>query len=250
MATKDKKIKIHCGICKQHTNHIVIAERDVNSHPDEDYHWGETHYFCQCAGCDSYSYATSEWSEDDWNPHTGEMDYTWKTYPRSKNERPLIDDVYELPNKVRSIYQEVIGAVNAQLPVLTAIGLRALIEAICKEQGVKAKNLQKLIDGLADKGVLSQVQASILHSHRFLGNVAAHDIESAKPRELVAALEIAEAMIRTIYILPGLSDEIKTGKKPQQFAGSDSSVVPPCGQNSNALASKGAITTSVEKAEK
>lgn len=214
MAKEPKTIRIHCGVCKRHTNHIVIAERDVRAHPDEGYHWGEDHYFCQCAGCDSYSYAIAEWSEDDWNPHTGEMDYTWKTYPRSKHERHLIDDVYELPSKVRSIYQEVIGAVNAQLPVLTAIGLRALIEAICKDRGVNANNLEKLIDGLASNGILSQAQASILHSHRFLGNVAAHEIESAKPRELVAALEIAEAMLRTIYILPSLSDEIKTGKKP------------------------------------
>ena len=216
MATKQKKstIRIHCGECGRATNHKVLAERDVRAHPDEGYHWGIDHYFCQCAGCDSYCYAVAEWSEDDWNPHTGEMEYRWKTYPRSKGDRQLIDDVYELPQKIRVIYEEVIGAVNAQLPVLTAIGLRALIEAICRDRGVKARNLEKLIDGLSQNGILSPAQASILHSHRFLGNVAAHEIESAKPKELVAALEIAEAMLRTIYVLPGLSDQIKTGKKP------------------------------------
>lgn len=214
MSANNEKIRVHCGECKRHTNHAVLAQREVKSHPDEEYHWGETHYFCQCAGCDSYCYAVAEWSEGDWNPHTGEMDYRWKTYPRSRGERLPIDDVHELPNKVRVMYLEILGAVNAQLPVLTAIGLRALIEAICKDRGVQAGNLERLIDGLATNGVLSQAQAAILHSHRFLGNVAAHEIESARPRELVAALEIAEAMLRTIYILPGLSNQIKTGKKP------------------------------------
>nr|MBF0681735.1 DUF4145 domain-containing protein [Pseudomonas sp.] len=214
MSEQKEKIRVYCGECKRYTNHTVLSLREVKAHPNEGYHWGETHYFCQCAGCDSYCYAIAEWSEDDWNPHTGDMDYRWKTYPRSKGERHPIDDVHELPSKVRVIYQEILGAVNAQLPVLTAIGLRALIEAICKDQCVNAGNLEKLIDGLASNGVLSQAQAKILHSHRFLGNVAAHEIESAKPKELVAALEIAEAMLRAIYVLPGLSDQIKTGKKP------------------------------------
>lgn len=214
MTKEEKNIRIHCGECNRHTNHEVIAKKTVSSNPDyETYHYGVDHYFCKCAGCDSYAYATASWEEADWNPHTGEMSYAWKTYPRAKGERHLIDDVQKLPKKVRFIYQEIIGAVNSQLPLLIAIGLRALIEAICKEQAVSGDNLEKRIDGLATNGVLSTAQAKILHGHRFLGNFAAHEIESAEPRELVAALEIAETMLRTIYVLPALSDEIKTGKK-------------------------------------
>ena len=74
--------------------------------------------------------------------------------------------------------------------------------------------MEQLIDGLASGGVLSSAQAAILHSHRFMGNVAAHEIESANPPEIIAAMEIAEAMLRTIYVLPKLSKRIKTGKKP------------------------------------
>ena len=44
-----------------------------------------------------------------------------------------------------------------------------------------------------------------------MGNVAAHEIKQAKPREILAALEIAETMMKTIYISPKLSEEIKTG---------------------------------------
>lgn len=123
-------------------------------------------------------------------------------------------DESELPIKVRVIYKEVIGAMNAQLPVLSGIGLRALIEAVCKDQGIAGDNLEKLIHGLATSGVLSRAQADILHTHRFLGNVAAHEVTSAQPRELVAALEIAENILRTIYVLPELSKRVKTGRKP------------------------------------
>jgi hypothetical protein len=212
-----KIIQIPCGTCGNSTNHIVIAERNARYGEEEAYCWGLDHYFCQCAGCDSFCYAVAEWSENDWNPRTEQMELSWSIYPSLKDDekQPIYED-HEFPPKIRSVYREVIGAFNAQLPVLTAIGLRALIEAICKDQGVKAGKLYGLIDGLANNGVLTAAQASILHSHRFLGNAAAHDIEPAKPRELIAALEIAEAMLRTIYVLPGLAAQIKTGKKPQR----------------------------------
>jgi hypothetical protein len=212
--TDPSTIRVFCGSCGGDKNHHVIAKREVRSHEDEPYQWGEDHYFCQCAGCDTYCYAVAEYTEDDYDNYTGEMLCRWKTYPLSKNARKPIDDVDELPQKVKLIYQETIGALNAQLPVLTAIGLRAIIEAICIDQSVTGRSLEKKIDGLASTGILSAAQAKILHGHRFLGNIAAHDIVSANPRELIAALEIAEAMLKTIYVLPGLSAQIKTGRKP------------------------------------
>lgn len=213
MGGEEEKIIVHCGECNRNTNHYVIAKREVTSHSEEDFYWGREHYFCQCAGCDSFCYAVSSWCEEDWNPHTGDMDYSWSTFPRSRGERLPIADVWSLPIKIRTIYLEIVEAVNTKLPVLSAIGLRALIEALCKDKGVTGSNLEKLIDGLATNGILSDSQSKILHSHRFLGNVAAHEIQSAKPKEVLAALEIAEATLRTIYVLPGLSDQIKTGRK-------------------------------------
>lgn len=207
-------MKIFCHQCGKHTNHQVIAEEKTGASKDEDYRWGETHYFARCAGCDAFTYAVESWSEDDWNPQTGEIDSTWKTYPRGATERQPIDDENDLPMKVRLIYKEVIGSMNAQLPVLSGVGLRALIESICRDREIAGGNLEKLIDGLATNGILSKAQADILHTHRFLGNVAAHEIISAQPRELVAALEIAENILRTIYVLPKLSKQVKTGRKP------------------------------------
>ena len=188
--------------------------REVKGDPDDFYQWGSKHYFCQCAGCNSYCYAVAEWTEDDFNNYTGEMEYRWKTYPFSKNVRKPIEDVNDIPEIVKFIYLETIGALNSQLPILTAVGLRAIIEAICIDQKIKGRNLEKKIDGLATSGVLSSAQAAILHGHRFLGNIAAHQIVSANPKELIAALEIAETMLRTIYVLPALSTQIKTGRKP------------------------------------
>jgi len=207
-------MKIFCHQCGKDTNHNVLVEEKVRSDEYDPYGWGQDHYFARCAGCDAFTYAIKEWCDDDWNPDTDEIDWTWKTYPRGATDRKPIDEMYELPAKVQLIYKEIIGSMNAQLSVLSGIGLRALIESICKDQGIDGRNLEKRIDGLATKGVLSEAQADILHTHRFMGNVAAHEITSAKPNELVAALEIAENILRTIYVLPELSKQVTTGRIP------------------------------------
>lgn len=120
-----------------------------------------------------------------------------------------------LPDSVKKIYREVIFAMNAELPLLSAIGLRTLIEAICHDQRAKKterENLKGLIDFLAELGVLSKKQADLLHSHRFLGNVAAHQITAPRSGELFAALEIAETILKTLYVIPELEKRIQTGR--------------------------------------
>lgn len=72
----------------------------------------------QCAGCDTVSYA----------------------------ERIIMKNSRELSDKVSLIYSEVIFSFNSDQPILTAIWLRTLIEAIC----------EKLIDDLFLSGVLSK----------------------------------------------------------------------------------------------
>lgn len=207
-------IKSFCHECGKATNQEVLSQVVRGNESKEEYQWGENHYFCRCQGCDALSYAISRWTEDDWDPSTGESECSWETYPRGVAERRPMSEQHLLPGNVWRIYKEAVGAMNAQLPLLAGIGLRALIEAVCQAEGVTGGDLKERIDGLATKGVLSVAQADILHTHRFLGNVAAHEIVAAPPRELVAAMEIAENVLRTIYILPELSKQVKTGRKP------------------------------------
>jgi len=42
-----------------------------------------------------------------------------------------------------------------------------------------------------------------------MGNVAAHEIVAPKPTELVAALDIAETLLKTIYVLPEVAEIMK-----------------------------------------
>lgn len=205
------KQQIYCSECNRNTNHIVHCERRVTSSDESSTFWTDTHYFAQCAGCDSFRYAICTLTDDHFAD--GDVEGIWKTYPRSEDERRPMHNSHELPNTVRIICEEVINAINSQLSVLAAIGLRTLIESVCKERNVAGNTLETLIDGLAEKGVLSNSQAQILHGHRFIGNMAAHEIRRADHVELLSALEIAESMLTTIYILPLLSKRISPDKQ-------------------------------------
>jgi len=208
-----KKIRVLCEQCGKETNHDILAEQPAGSSREDEYYWHTDYQIVKCCGCDDISFRQETSTEDDYDPQTGESISTVKLYPpRIAGRRPLEND-YNLPTNIRRIYREILSAMNNSSVILAAIGLRTLIEGVCTDRKVKGKNLEQKIDALSTEGVLSSNQAKILHAHRFLGNVAAHEITAAKPQELVAALDIAETLLKTIYILPQLEGEITTGKK-------------------------------------
>ena len=207
-------MKVICPRCKHETNHQVVAEFKQGTGQDDEYHWSIHYEVIRCSGCDTVSFRTESWCEDNFDPYTGKPEYTEVLFPpRTTGREPIPGHDQFLPAKINRIYGEVLQALNNGMPVLAGVGLRALIEAMCNDHKAKGKDLQAKINAMASMGVLAKAQSDLLHTHRFLGNVAAHEIEAAHPRELIAAIDIAETMIKTIYVLPHLSASIKTGKK-------------------------------------
>lgn len=208
-------MKVSCLLCKTRTNHESVAKFEANS-GDNEYQWWATYEVIKCCGCETISYRTARWTEDDWVKEINDHSIDETLYPpRTSGRVALFDDFLnpEIPSIVLTIYLEVIKALNNSSPLLAAIGLRSIIEAICKQQKAKGRDLKSKIDDLAKQGLLAKNQAFILHSHRFLGNTAAHEIVAAPSEELLAAFDIAETMLKTIYVLPELQKRIKTGHK-------------------------------------
>ncbi len=209
--------KVLCaGTCKNATNHIVLAEHKTSGDAyNGDIQWWTTYQIIQCQGCECISFRESSSCTEDFDPRTGEMEERVTLFPDRMDGRKPIDDYDVFPLKTQRVYLETIKALNNQTPILAAIGLRALIESICIEKKTKSRSLAKKIDELANMGLLSHKQAEFLHNHRFMGNAAAHEIVAPKPQHLVAALDIAETLLKTIYILPKLDGELKNkGKTP------------------------------------
>lgn len=203
-------VKVLCRDCKKATNHNVLLEhKECGGCADDEPRWWDSYQIIQCMGCEDISFRKTSESEMDFDPNTGELQECEFLYPDRLGDRDPMLGYEAFPVKTKRIYLETLKALNNQIPILAAIGLRALIESICLEQKTKATILAKGIDELAEMGLLSAKQAEFLHNHRFMGNEAAHEIVAPKPEHLVAAVDIAETLLKTIYVLPDMAEQLK-----------------------------------------
>lgn len=213
-----EKVKILCGSCKVETNHGIVAEYNTR----DDMYDGEIqiwsrYQIVQCLGCDNTSFRSSYTCSEEIDHQTGDLVETVSLYPDWTKRREPMPGNEAFPLTTKRVYMETLKALSNQTPILAAIGLRAIVESICLEQKTTSKNLKEGIDELAAMGLLSVKQAEFLHNHRFMGNEAAHEIVAPKPQHLVAALDIAETLLKTIYVLPNMADQLK--KTPTKASG-------------------------------
>lgn len=123
-------------------------------------------------------------------------------YPNPEKNRTGLSDDYLLPEKLQRIYNETLSALNGNNPVLTGIGLRAIIETVCKDQSATGRNLYSQINILVEQSVLTKEGAEILHKLRVLGNDAAHEVKPHSNVQLGLAFDVVEHLLQGVYILP------------------------------------------------
>jgi hypothetical protein len=177
---------VPCVKCIGKTAHNVLASVDVHGDYEDERHsfsWSIEHQIIQCGGCKSISFRTAESNSEDFDhEYIGSNNYKLiavvdeKLYPsRVDGRKGIGDETYYLPSDTKRIYDETIFALLNQAPVLAGIGLRALLETICKEKNAAEGNLQKKIEKLVELQILTPSSAKILHKIRTLGNAAAHE---------------------------------------------------------------------------
>lgn len=207
--TKGEEINVSCSECSGKTYHKVLLSLDKSGsehNVDIDFHW-ETHYqIIQCQGCKTVSFRRTNMNSEDLEPIShDEWQYVVyeDLYPSRIEGRKGIDaEILYLPNKVQRIYKETLQALNLKSPVLAGIGLRALVETVCKEKNATGSNLLKKIDNLVTKDILTPAGAGILHKIRTLGNDAAHEVKPHGDKQLGLAMDVVEHLLKDVYILP------------------------------------------------
>lgn len=195
-----EKVKNYCAECGQDTWHNIEGVHQFNEDPDI-YRCMIEHAVVKCMGCDHVSFrkAFHDHEEAYLTEHNEwEIPIGVDIFP--KQQKGNISTKY-LPDIVESIYVETCSAYRDEALTLAGIGFRATIEAICNDQDIKGKELSTRINNLASKGLISKKDSTRLHSIRFLGNDAAHDIKTPSKKSLEAALIIVEHLITTIYII-------------------------------------------------
>lgn len=212
--SKGQIVDVACAECKRKTKHEVLHSIDMTGQED----WGENDWYgwemcyqiIRCKGCESISFRTASSNSED---HEQIGHDEWDTpihedlFPSRSKGRIYKYDFKYLPVNVYGIYHETIQALNGEQAILTGIGIRAIIEAICKDKNTHSTNLQNKIDELVTMGVLTRDGADILHKLRVIGNLAAHEVKPHTNEQLSTALDVVEHLFEGVYVLPKKAKE-------------------------------------------
>ena len=174
--------------------------------------WYDDNQIVQCQGCLDITFCkTSQFSEDiDYDYETGKpyLPEKNKYYPNRIAGRSILADVHYLPHGVYSIYEETHASICSQLSIMAGFGICAIIEATCNDKQVSGGNLAQKINQLATDGLITPEGSQILHSLRFMGNAAAHEMRAHSLTELSAALDVVEYLLHGVYILPKKAESL------------------------------------------
>ncbi len=215
--TETPKFKAFCNRCNSATNHIIKAEHQIDDVAEVENdgimqsHQIGTFSFqiIKCNGCDSISYRSVDFLTNfmEMDESTGQWimsnDKTFETFYPERLENSLIEKrIVGIPYLLRKAYQEVLQCYNSDLRILCSAGLRAMIEGICNHYQIGGTTLKGRIDTLGKNGLISAELSNSLHTHRFLGNYAMHQLSIAEKDELKAAIELMEITMETLFGVP------------------------------------------------
>lgn len=206
VSDRNQKMKrIKCPRCDQETNHLLKRTYSVGGQVKaED---GEvtgtfenTSSIYVCAGCGE---VTFEWqiNSDDGFEFVRQFAPWEIIVPKSKSFR-------HLSRELHAVYIEVIYCFQQDCFVLCTMGLRALLEGVCREKGIVGKDLKDKIDGL-EKFVPNPSLIEALHSFRFAGNDAAHDLQPLTKDEARLAIEVMEDLLNFLYELDHKASQMR-----------------------------------------
>lgn len=206
----DKK-KIYCNTCKHETNHMQISSHDRNYY-EEEYYQGQTHLayyekfiygFWVCLGCDTAT-LEEKYTCSGMHDYDGQDIYSYEYYPEKSNVKTWREakKFVHISEKLNIAYKEIIKANNQGLEIVTAMGIRALLEAILVEEGIDDKtayNLTKKIKKLEERGTIPSGIIEGLKSIKFFGDDAAHRLNATNNHMILLSIDLLEALLTQLY---------------------------------------------------
>jgi hypothetical protein len=215
-----KLAKIVCERCKTITTHELLYVHEAEHmtlrqyYPDWTFDPGapyctiEQYRLWKCRGCDTacLQIGTVVESCDDLDDFDDSRDLVGiRILPEevgySSRPKRQIKNYRKLPSQLNSLYREVITCFNNHAYVLCAVGLRSLLEGICKQSEIATGDLVQKIGRLGENHLLPLNIVTSLHRFRFIGNTAAHELESPPTEELALAVDVMEDILNFMYEL-------------------------------------------------
>jgi hypothetical protein len=218
--TETKTTKGLCPHCGAERQANILGEHIHRKDDDRSpVWWRGTYSILSCRGCETvYFRCTKFFSEDD----EEEISY-WP--PISKREKPLWCDKLSDAN-LRGLFGDVYTAMNNDLHVLAAIGIRTAFDRASELLGVDPSlAFREKLNNLVTTGQIGAKEQDALNILIDAGSAAAHRGWKPGPEELNILMSILESFLYRIVLQPEvltvkakvppkLKKSSRTGKKP------------------------------------
>lgn len=196
-------LKNYCLRCEFETNHRVIANKDYRSDNDE-YDYSINYMIVECLGCERISFREDYCDiESAYLNEKGEWipEITIEIFPKKVRTSKSLQNSHILPSKIKTVYNEAIKAYNAECFILSGVAFRAIIEAICLDNDIAGNNLQKKINNMVKKKLITERESKRLHSIRFMGNDSVHEMKVPNESSLKIVFYIIEHLLNNLYLI-------------------------------------------------
>lgn len=191
--------RTHCNGCSRETKHILIAVKD-ESGDDEDYSWRVVDEMLECMGCGDVKLRHRTYYDADgpfikqFPPPISRQDPRWK---------------YDLPRDVRTLMEEVYGALHAGSRSLASMGARALIDMAANDKVGDVGGFVEKLAALEKEHFISKRNREILSAALESGHAAAHRGYRPKDSEVNAVMDIVENVLQAVYVLESVATGLK-----------------------------------------
>jgi len=224
-------IKAHCPECGPQRNAYVRAMHVVDRHDDDDGTSArDTSSILQCCGCDRVFFRHdvwfSEWETIGHHPLTGELRIEGgieTTYwpPLAARKTPKwVEDLSLVDRTLGSLLVEMYAALNANLRVLAAIGIRTAFDHSSGLLGIDVGlPFERKLAELASSGKIGSDEQEKLAVLVDAGSAAAHRAWSPAVAELAAMADLVESFLYRSFVLGDGIDRLKAAvPKKQKWA--------------------------------
>jgi hypothetical protein len=209
------RTRTHCNTCGRTSIHTVEATLS-GDWGDRDYSGGEEHSLIRCGGCDTVMYKATHWDEHDVDYDEDGEPYLAKTpkyYPAPQTRKLDTEYLFHLPMKIYDVLNEVLHSQSNNDLILATMGVRLLIETICKNANCKAKTLAKQIDELESNGLIGAEEKGLFHQIRSFGNASAHAGEAMTSDQIASGIDMCLDLIEKLFVQPAKKKKMLANAK-------------------------------------
>jgi hypothetical protein len=175
----------------------------------------------QCRGCESVYFQTDSVCSEDWDygeldPQTGEpeiiVNHSLVYWPApSKRIAPeWVHDLHFIDHELCNIISDIYVALNNDLRVLSAIGVRTAFDHASRLLGVNPnEKFAKKLCTLLDLGKIGSDEKETLNILTDGGNAAVHRGWTPEPEQLATMMNVVEAFLYRTFILDAAAKKLK-----------------------------------------